>query len=87
MGAGLRRAFAATKATRTANKYVEPGGYIHGERDKALAGDLLTFLSFIAWHDDNHMQGGYRANEAFLAACRVLALDPVEMRKVVRGET
>jgi hypothetical protein len=73
-------------AKRIANKYVEPGGYVRGERDKAVAGDLLAFLSFIAWHDDSHMQGGYRAREAFLAACRVLALDPVEMRRIVRGE-
>ncbi len=74
-------------AKRTANKYVEPGGYVHGERPKRAAGDLLAVLKFIAWHDDNDLWGGERAGEAFKALCRLIELAPVEMRKIVRGET
>lgn len=68
-----------------ADKYIERGGYVHGgERDDCWASDLLCLGSFIAWHDDKHMMGGYQAKEAWIALCRLLDLHPVEFRKIIR---
>lgn len=73
-------------AKRRADAYVERGGYLPGERPVRVAEDILTALSFIVWHEPDHMQGGYRADDAFLAICRVLNVEAAEMRKIVRGE-
>ena len=69
-----------------ADRYIEPGGYLPGERRERATDDLLCVASFIGWHDDNHMRGGYRADEAFRALCRLLNVQSVGLRKIVRGE-
>lgn len=69
-----------------ADRYIERGGYLPGERGKEFSADLLCVASFIAWHDDRHLSGGYRAEDAFRSLCRILNLSSVEMRKVIRGE-
>lgn len=71
---------------RVADKYIERGGYMPGERRENVAGDILALLSFIEWHEPDDMWGGYRAREAFDAACRLLMLEAVEMRKIVKGK-
>jgi hypothetical protein len=73
-------------AKRTANKYVEPGGYIRGERPDRVARDIGDLASFILWHDPGYLRGGITASEAWLAFCRVLALDPVEFRKIIKPD-
>lgn len=73
-------------AKRTADKYVERGGYAPGTRRERVPDDVLVVASFIGWHDDDHLQGGERAGEAFQAFCRLLNLEPHVIRKIVRGE-
>lgn len=70
-------------AKRTADKYVERGGYAKGERAARWSEDLLAAVSFIGWHDADAMVGGYRSREAFEALCRLLNLEPHEMRKII----
>ena len=70
----------------TADKYIERGGYVHGERKDRVAEDLLCLGSFIAFHEDNHFMGGYRARDAWASMCRLLDLHPVEIRKIIRPE-
>lgn len=45
---------------------------------------LLIVGSFIAWHDDRDMMGGYRASEAFDALCAILGLSPEGLRAALR---
>lgn len=71
---------------QVADKYIERGGYARGERSEKWAGDLRDVLMFIAWHDDSHMRGGVRAADAYRSACRLLNLEPHEMRRIIRGE-
>lgn len=73
-------------AKRTADKYIERGGYVRGERKDRWSEDLRDVLSFIVWHEDGHMRGGVTAGEAFLAACRLLNLEAHEMRRILRDE-
>jgi len=56
---------------------------IKGERAARWSGDLLAAVSFIGWHDAGAMVGGYRARDAFEALCRLLNLEPHEMRKII----
>lgn len=48
--------------------------------------DLLKVGSFIAYHDERHMVGGYTAAEAWAAFCNIMGFDPHGFRAVVRGE-
>lgn len=73
-------------AKAKADKYVERGGYIRGERRSGVPDDLLAAASFIAWHDDNRMHGGVTAKDAFQSFCRLLNFDPIQLRKIVRGQ-
>ena len=70
-----------------ADKYIERGGYVHGEREDRTVEDMLCLGSFVGWHEDNHLQGGYRAREAWAAMCRLFDLHPVEFRKIIRGDS
>lgn len=76
----------ADAAKKIADRYIERGGYKPGERREQLADDVLTLFSYLGWTPDSEYWGGVRADEAFKAACRVLAFDAVEMRKIIRGE-
>lgn len=71
---------------RTADRYIERGGYQKGKRAAQVPDDLVTLMSFLVWHDPNEIMGGQKAGEAFLAACRLLNLEPVAMRKIMKGE-
>ncbi|MBY0561446.1 hypothetical protein [Hyphomicrobium sp.] len=75
-----------TDPKHIADKYIERGGYKAGERKDQLSGDILAVIKFIGWHDRDFVMGGYRADEAFKAFCRVLALDPIQMRKIVGSD-
>jgi hypothetical protein len=75
-----------TVTQRLADKYIERGGYMPGERRERHVEDLLAVLSFVGWHEPGHLQGGVRAGEAFLALCRLLNLEPAAMRKIIRGQ-
>lgn len=74
-------------ARRVADRYIERGGYLPGEREQQWPDDLLCVASFIAWHDDNALWGGYRADDAFRSLCRLLNLSSVELRNIIRGES
>lgn len=71
---------------RIADRYIEPGGYLPGERQERTPDDLLCVAIFIGWHDDKHVMGGVRAEEAFRAFCRLINVPSVALRKIVRGE-
>lgn len=69
-----------------ADRYVERGGYVRGERRDRVADDILAVALFIGWHDPDDIMGGERADEAFAAFCRVVNLEQVELRKIIRGD-
>ncbi len=73
-------------AKRTADRYIERGGYQMGKRAAQVPDDVITLMSFLAWHDPNEIMGGSKAGEAFLAACRLLNLEPVAIRKIMKSE-
>jgi len=71
-------------AKRTADKYVERGGYLPGDRQgERLPHDMVTVASYLAWHHPDHIMGGVSAGEAYIAFCRLANLDPVGLRKIV----
>lgn len=49
-----------------------------------FSGHLLVVASFLAWHDESYMMGGYRASEAFEALCALFGFDPASLRAVLR---
>ena len=72
---------------KKADRYIERGGYLPGERRERFPADLLVVASFLAYCDPKEIMGGETAGDAFLALCRILNFDPVELRKVVKGES
>ena len=71
-------------AKNIADRYVSRGGVPHGKPYDS-AGDLLVVGSFLAWREPNEMSGGYRADDAWAALCRLLDVNPVELRNAIRG--
>lgn len=68
-----------------ADKYVSRGGAVHGQYDQdARLNDILTLGSFMAWQEPHEMCGGYRADDAWAAMCRLMDWDQVALRKVFR---
>ena len=52
---------------------------------RATLDDIQTLGSFLAWQDDDRMQGGVRSAQAWRAFCRILNLPAGEFRDVMRG--
>lgn len=51
-----------------------------------LSRNLMVLGSFVAWHEDRYMRGGYTAAEAFSALCALFGFQPDDFRAVVRGD-
>lgn len=51
-----------------------------------LARHLLVIGSFIGWHDDRYMQGGYTAAEAFSALCSLFGFEQDAFRARIIGD-
>lgn len=71
-------------AKDTADRYISQGGRIPGKSNPV--DDIMVLGSFMAWWPKNEYRGGYRAEEAWLAMCRLLDLHPVEFRGAIMGD-
>jgi len=56
------------------------------EEEKQITGDITAVAAFIAWHEPREMFGGFRAEEAWEAFCRLLDLPSAELREAVKGK-
>jgi hypothetical protein len=76
-----------SEAKRIADKYISRGGAVHRQYDrKAQVDDLIVLGCFVGWRDPHEWSGGYRADDAWAAMCRLLDMDPVAFRKGILGE-
>ena len=73
-------------AQQAADKYIERGGYVHGERKDRLVEDLLCLGNFVAFHDDKDLHGMVLPREAWAAMCRLLDLHPIDFRRIIRPD-
>lgn len=69
-----------------ADSYISKGGRTARYDRAAFTDDLVTLSVFLAWaEEDGAIYGGTEAKDAFQAACRMLDVDPVELRKIALG--
>lgn len=68
-----------------ADRYISKGGRTAAYDRDAFTTDLCTAASFLCWAEDE-MFGMETGRDAFLAMCRMLDIDPIPLRKIVRGE-
>lgn len=47
---------------------------------------VVNVSAFIAWFDNNHMQGGVKAEDAFTSFCALMQLDRTTLYSIARGE-
>ena len=70
----------------TADKYISQGGRTDGYSRTDYVDDLATLSSFLAWaEEDGAFYGMTDAKDAFKAACRLLDVDSVKLRKAAKG--
>lgn len=69
-----------------ADTYISKGGRTAAYDRSAFAEDLLALSLFLVWaEEDGAYYGGTDAKDAFQAACRMLDVDPVGLRKIALG--
>jgi hypothetical protein len=86
-GTARRKETAMSEAKRIADKYISRGGAVHRQYDrKAQIDDLIVLGCFVGFQDPHEWSGGYRADDAWAAMCRLLDMDPVAFRKGILGE-
>lgn len=70
-----------------ASRYISPGGRLDSYGKREAADDLMVAAGFLVWAEaDGAEFGGHSAAEAFRAMCRMLDLDAIRLRKIMKGE-
>lgn len=70
-----------------ASRYISKGGRTADYDRNAYTEDLMDVAGFLAWaEDDGAFYGMVKADDAFKAMCRLLDVDSVRLRKVMKGE-
>jgi hypothetical protein len=69
-----------------ADRYISRGGGSPLPTVSEFADDLLKVSNFILWHDERDMRGGVRSQEAWLAFCRLVNVEPRKIKDIVRPE-
>jgi len=70
-----------------ADRYISKGGRTAGYGQKDFAEDLMCLADFLVWAgEDGAYYAGYHAKDAYLAAMRLLDMDPIRLRKIMLGE-
>ena len=73
-------------APSVADRYISKGGRTADYDRSAFADDLMTTANFLVWAEDEYF-AGVTGKDAFVAMCRMLDVDPVHLRKIMKGET
>lgn len=68
-----------------AYRYISKGGRTVTYGRKEFTDDLIVAASFLIWAEGTHF-GGERAEDAYLAMMRLLDMDLIKLRKIVKGE-
>lgn len=70
-----------------ADQYISPGGRGRDYGQPQFTDDLICAASFLVWaEEDRAFFGGERARDAYQAMMRMLDMDPIKLRKIIRGE-
>lgn len=71
--------------TQIADRYISKGGRTADYGRKEFTDDLIIAANFLIWAEGTCF-GGERAEDAYLAMMRLLDMDPIKLRKIVKGE-
>jgi hypothetical protein len=74
-------------AAHKADKYISIGGRGPNYGRSDFSRDLICVASFLVWAEDsNEFFGGERAGDAYQSMMRLLDMDPIKLRKIVKGD-
>lgn len=71
--------------TKVADRYISKSGRTAGYGKSDFTDDLITASSFLVWAENEYF-GGHTGKEAFQAMMRMLDMDTMALRKIVRCE-
>lgn len=75
-----------TDAKTIADQHISRGGRTAAYDKEAATDDLLDLANFLVWAEsDGAYFGGVDAGQAYRAACRLLDVDVIALRKVALG--
>ena len=69
----------------TASRYISKGGRTAAYGQSEWIDDLICVASFLVWAEHEYF-AGYTGAESYQAMMRLIDRDPIELRKIVRGE-
>lgn len=73
--------------TRVADRYISESGRTASYGRSEFTDDLMAAAGFLAWAEDAGAEfGGVEAKDAMRAMCRMLDLNPRDLRRIMRGE-
>ncbi len=67
-----------------ASRYISKGGRTASYGKKEFAEDLMCAGDFLVGAEDEFFYG-YTGKDAFIAFCRLLDMDPIALRKIMKG--
>ena len=68
----------------TADRYISKGGRTADYGKKQFTDDLICAARFLVWAESEYW-GGETGKDAYAAMMRMLDMDPIAVRKIVRG--
>ncbi len=71
--------------TDIADRYISKGGRTADYGGKEFVEDLMVAADFLVWAESEYF-GGHTGADAYLAMMRLLDMDPIPLRKIIKGE-
>lgn len=71
-------------AKLTADRYISRAGGPVNPTAADITRDLVDVANFILWHKDRDMYGAVRKQEAWLAFCRLINVEPQKIEAIIR---
>lgn len=68
-----------------ASKYISEGGRTAAYGKDQFCADLMVAAHFLVWAEDDYY-GGHTGKDAYAAMMRMLDMDPIKLRKIIKGE-
>lgn len=71
--------------TDAASRYISKGGRTPDYGQSEWTDDLICAASFLVWAEREYF-AGHTGADAYQAMMRLIDRDPIELRKIIRGE-
>ena len=72
-------------SARIADKYISEGGRTAAYGKAEFCNDLMVAAEFLIWAEED-FYAGHTGKDAYCAMMRLLDMDPIKLRKIIKGD-